>query len=258
MTPQELTQELVAGAPAAGLVLDFDGTLAPIVEDPATSALPAGVGEVLAQIARGLAVVAIVSGRPVTFLADRAAIPGVRLLGLYGTEEWRDGASVARPEAQEWQPALDRARDRFALALAGHPGVVLEDKGLAVALHWRTADDRTSAGAFVADLVADVAADTGLAHEPGKFVAELRPPLDWDKGSAVRALVDEHGLRTVVYAGDDRGDLAAFAAVREHGGRIVVVDHGDETPAEVRDAGDVVLDGAEAVGQWLTDVAAAL
>lgn len=258
MTPQELTARLAADAATAGLVLDFDGTLAPIVADPATSALPDGVGDVIARVARALAVVAIVSGRPASFLGDRAAIPGAKLLGLYGTEEWRDGRPVARPEALSWQPALDEARDRLALALAGHPGVVLEDKGLAVALHWRTADDRDAAGRFVAALVDEVAADTGLAQEPGKFVAELRPPLDWDKGSAVRTLVEEHGLTTVVYAGDDRGDLPAFAAARAAGGHVVVVEHGDETPPEVREAADVLLDGADGVARWLADVAAAL
>lgn len=258
MTPQQLTSELRADAASAGLVLDFDGTLAPIVDDPTTSCLPDGLADVIERIADGLAVVAIVSGRPAAFLGDRAAIPGVRLLGLYGTEEWSDKGPVPRPEALAWEPALDEARDQLSLALAGHPGVVLEDKGLAVALHWRTAEDRDAAGAFVGDLIAEVARDTGLHREPGKFVEELRPPLDWDKGSTVRALVEEHALSFVVYVGDDRGDLPALAAVRDAGGRAVVVDHGAETTAEVRAAGDVVLDGAEGVQRWLTEVARAV
>ena len=258
MTPEELTSELAAGAAAAGLVLDFDGTLAPIVDDPTTSCLPDGLAGVIERIADGLALVAIVSGRPVAFLNERAAIPGVRLLGLYGTEEWSDEGPVAWPEAEAWQPALDEARDRLALALAGHPGVVLEDKGLAVALHWRTAEDRDAAGAFVGEVVTEVATDTGLHREPGKFVEELRPPLHWDKGSTVRALVEEHALSLVVYVGDDKGDLPALAAARDAGGRAVVVEHGSETPTEVRAAGDVVLAGAEGVQQWLAEVARAL
>ncbi|MDQ3974139.1 MAG: trehalose-phosphatase, partial [Actinomycetota bacterium] len=100
-------------------------------------------------------------------------------------------------------------------------------------------------------------ADTGLASEPGKLVAELRPPVDWDKGAAVRALADELGLRTVAYVGDDRGDLAAFEAVRELDGIAVAVDHGPETPAELADAADVVL-GSDAVGDWLRGLRDAL
>lgn len=258
MTPDDLIQDIATAPASAGLVLDFDGVLAPIVDDPATSAMTEGLDEVIEVLGRRLAVVAIVSGRPANFLGDRAAIPGVRLLGLYGTEEWRDGGPVARPEAAAWQPALDDARDRFALALAGHPGVVMEDKGLAVALHWRNAEDRKAAADFVGSLVADVAADTGLAREPGKFVEELRPPVEWDKGSSVKALAAEFDLRTVIYAGDDRGDLPAFAAARELGGHALVVEHGGETPDDVRAVADVILDGVDAMREWLTDVAAAL
>lgn len=257
MTPHAVLERLVS-AERAGLVLDFDGTLTQIVDDPTTSAMLDGVEEVLARIARRLAVVAIVSGRPARFLADRAGIAGVKLLGLYGTEQWRDGDAVPRPEMLPWQSAVDDASDRFALAIAGHPGVVLEDKGLTVALHWRNAPDRDAAGAFVDQVAAEVAAETGLTQEPGKFVAELRPPVDWDKGSTVSALVSEHALDTVVYVGDDRGDLPALAAAQAAGGVAMVVDHGAETADEVRAAGDVVLDGPAAVARWLTELAGAL
>src|SRR5690606_37685979 len=82
-TPRDLADR-IAAARSPGLVLDFDGTLAPIVADPESSALPDGVAPVLADLARRLPLVALVSGRPVAFLAERAAIDGVRLLGLYG------------------------------------------------------------------------------------------------------------------------------------------------------------------------------
>ncbi len=258
MTPVELAEAIARDPNGTGLILDFDGTLAPIVDNPATSAMSTDMRAALTSLAQRLAVVAIVSGRPASFLGERAAVPNVRLLGLYGTEEWRDGVSVARPEASEWVPALDEARDRLALALVGHHGVVLEDKGLAVALHWRNAEDTDGAGAFVICLVAEVARDTGLAQEPGKLVAELRPPLAWDKGTAAGALVADLGLHFPVYMGDDLGDLPALRAVRSAGGAAVVVDHGSETPPELREAADVVLDGVEAVEGFMEDLAASL
>lgn len=255
MTIDELTAVMTSDPGGTGLILDFDGVLAPIVDDPTASAMPEEAGRALQTLARSLAVVAIVSGRPAAFLAERAGVPDVRLLGLYGTEEWSDGRIVARPEAEEWVPALDEARDRFALALAGHPGVVLEDKGLAVALHWRNAEDRKAAGAFVGALVAEVAQDTGLAPEPGKLVAELRPPLAWDKGAAVDVLIEEFALRHPVYFGDDLGDLPALRAVRAAGGVAVLVEHGDETPGELREAAGVVFEGVSAVADYLAALA---
>ena len=258
MTPRQLLEEIVADAVGTALVLDFDGTLAPIVEDPAAARMSDGLHETLAALVRGLASVAVVSGRPAVFLGQHAAVPGVRLLGVYGTEEWRNGAAVPDEETQRWQPMLDTARDRIAAALEGHPGLLLEDKGLAVALHWRNAPNREAAGAYVARLLADIAVETGLAQEPGKFVLELRPPVALDKGSAVRSILKDPTVRTVVYAGDDKGDLAAFTAAREAGGVAIAVDHGDETPQELRAAADLIIGGTDAMTIWLRDLAAAL
>ena len=258
MTPQQLRERIVADAAGTALVLDFDGTLAPIVDDPAVARMSGGLDDVLATLAGALAAVAVVSGRPAAFLGEHAAVAGVRLLGVYGTEEWRDGTAVANEEAQRWQPLLDTARDRIAAALEGHPGLLLEDKGLAVALHWRNAPNREAAGAYVDRLMADIAVETGLAQEPGKLVLELRPPVGLDKGSVVRTILQNPAVGTVVYAGDDKGDLAAFAAARGAGGLAIAVDHGDETPPEVRDAADVVIDGTDAMAAWLHDLATAL
>lgn len=258
MTPGDLVAVIAADPGGSGLVLDFDGTLAPIVDDPTASGMSQVARRALGTLPPLLAVVAIVSGRPAGFLGERAAVDNVRLLGMYGTEEWRDGEAVARPETTEWIPALNAARERLAKALQGHPGVVLEDKGLAVALHWRTADDLAAAEQFVVALADQVARDTGLAQEPGKFVVELRPPLGWDKGSAVDALHKELGLRRVVYIGDDLGDLPGLRAARRASGVAVVVDHGVETPAVLRDEADVVLDGVGAVEDFLVDLAFAL
>jgi trehalose 6-phosphate phosphatase len=256
--PAALIDLLSAQPDRSGLFLDFDGTLAPIVEDPESSALPPALAPVLRDLAGDLAVVAVVSGRPAAFLGQRVEIDAVRRLGLYGLEEWRDGGSVARPEAAGWQPQVDRAREVLEGVLGGIAGIHIEDKGLSVAVHWRNAPDRDAAEQAVADAVARLAADTGLAEEPGKLVAELRPPVDWDKGAAVRAVSEDAALRAVAYLGDDLGDLTAFAAVREQGGLAVAVDHGAETPEEVRRAADLVLDGTDAVAEVLVALRDAL
>lgn len=258
MTPADLAGALAAEPAASALILDFDGTLAPIVDDPTTSALPDELGDVLRRLAENLGLVAVVSGRPAVFLGERAAVGGVRLFGLYGTEEWRDDGRVARADALAWESALDVARERVTLALAGRPGVMLEDKGLSVALHWRNAENREDAGAFVRDLVQAISRETGLAQEPGKYVLELRPPLDRDKGTCVADLITEVQPRTLVFVGDDRGDLTAFAAAHAAGGYAIAVDHGAESPAEVLQAADAVVNGTRGVTQWLRDLSGLL
>lgn len=242
---------LVGDATGAGLCLDFDGTLSAIVDDPRESRLAAGVADVLDDLTGRLGTVAVVSGRPAAFLAERVPVPGARLLGLYGLQEWTDGGARPRPEAAEWAAAVADARDDVRQALRGLDGVYVEDKGLSVAVHWRNASDRAAAEREVDLVLGALAAETGLQREPGKLVAELRPPVEWDKGACVHALVTELDLTTVVYVGDDLGDLVAFEAAHAHGGIAVAVDHGAETPAALLEAADAVLAGTDAVAAWL-------
>lgn len=237
--------------------MDFDGVLAPIVDDPGASRPLDGAVEVLAELAERLTLVALVSGRPAAFLADRAPAPGVHLFGAYGVEHWVDGAVQVLPAVERWRPVVQGARDRLTEALGDVPGIHLEDKGLAVAVHWRRAHDPAAAERLATAAVADVCADTGLHREPGKMVAELRPPVEEDKGTALRRLVADHRLDVVAYAGDDRGDLPAFAAVIELGGHPLVV-HGPDVAPEVAAIAGTAFDGPVDVLAWLRELARAL
>lgn len=252
-----LIRQVAGDARGTGLFLDFDGTLAAITGDPEDSRLPEQLHGVLAALARTLGVVAVVSGRPAASLAERVPVDGVRLLGLYGLETWDEQGSRPRPEAARWQATVDDAKGLLGAGAEGLEGVELEDKGLSVALHWRNAGDRGERGRQVSAVVERVAAQTGLGREPGKFVEELRPPVDWDKGTAVRAVMEEERLRLPVYCGDDLGDLPALRAVRELGGVAVLVSDG-ETPEALDDAADIIMDGPEAMADWLTRLRHAL
>ena len=257
MSPDTAAEYLLADPARTALCCDFDGTLAPIVDDPGDAVLPAPVGAALARLAGALGAVAVVSGRPAAFLAERVAVPGVWLLGLYGLEEARDAGGVQpHPDVAAWEPAVARARRWLARDLAGVDGVRLEDKGRSVAVHWRHAPDRDAAGRRVGALVAEVAAATGLEPAPGKLVAELRPPVPVDKGAALARVA--RGYARVAYAGDDLGDLPALTEARRRGGLAIGVDHGAETPPALREACDVVFDGVGALGGWLEELAQAL
>ena len=156
---------------------------------------------------------------------------------------------------------VERFRDTVARATAelhhrfdDADGIRVEDKGLAVAVHWRQATDEPAARRLVQDAVAELIASTGLHREPGKLVEELRPPVREDKGTAVRRLIQEGELETVAYAGDDLGDVPALLAVAELGGHALVVGHGAETSPAVTAAAHVVFEGVEGFAAWLRDL----
>lgn len=249
--PEEAIEVLAAEPSRAGLFLDFDGTLAPIVEDPARARMPPEVRPVLADLTGALGLVAVVSGRPAAFLAEHVRVPGVALLGLYGMERWRDGHVDADPAAASWRARVQEARTRMQDALRGADGVWVEDKGLTVAVHWRNAPDREAAEDEVELLVAALASETGLCIEPGKLVLELRPPVAWDKARAVEVAAAERGLAALVFVGDDLGDVPAFVATRALGGMAVAVGGDRETPVELLAVADAVLPGPAAVRLWL-------
>jgi len=117
---------------------------------------------------------------------------------------------------------------------------------------WLQAPDRAVAAQLVGDVVQDVASETGLHREPGKFVEELRPPLSQDKGVVLRRLVADTAVSPVAYAGDDLGDLPAFDAVTALGGYPLVIIHGEETAPAVASASTISFAGVEGFAAWLS------
>lgn len=228
-----------------------------------------GALEVLHSLARRLGLVAVVSGRPASFLYERLELARyaspLRAVGLHGLEEARaDGSVVVRPEAAAWRPALAAARDELAGAVA--PGIVVEDKGLGVTVHWRVAAAEPGAdGAAVAAqataLVQAVAGRLELVARPGRASVELVAPVGVDKGTVVRELCGP--LARAAYLGDDDGDRFAFEALDELGSargldgwKIAVAS--SEVPERLVAAADVVLDGPAAAVALLGELLAAV
>lgn len=242
----------VADPRRAAILTDFDGTLAPIVDDPAAARpLPEGV-DLLHRLGARYATVAVISGRPGAFLAEHlrlgepATTPpvggrGLVAVGLYGLET-ADGRGVTtHPQALAWVPVVEEVA-RLADEQAA-PGVVVERKRLSVTLHYRTAP---AAAAWAAGWVAHQAARTGLVRHPARMSEELRPPVPVDKGTVVATLVE--GLAAACFVGDDLGDLPAFAALDEAARTaglavLKVAVRSDEAPPALLDAADVVVDG---------------
>lgn len=232
--------------PASAVVLcDFDGTLAPIVDDPAAARPVDGAVDALADLARRYRTVAVVSGRPVAFL--RSLLPAsVELVGLYGLEWLRDGELVDHPQAAPWRAVVDAAARAAVDELP--EGVLVEPKGVSLTLHYRTAPHL---GLDVDAWSAHRAAADGLEVRPAKMSVELHPPVAVDKGTTVRSLAA--GARAACFLGDDVGDLPAFHALRDlrAGGMATagIAVRTADVAASVLAAADAVVDGqAAAVG----------
>jgi trehalose 6-phosphate phosphatase len=226
----------------SGLLLDYDGSLAPIVDEPERAAPHPDAAAVLSTLGEQLGLVAVVSGRPVEFLARALTVDGVTLVGQYGLERLEQGQPVADPRVE---PYLEAVATASAEAEAAWPDLYVERKGkLAVTLHWRTAEEEAAGAARWAD---EAGARLGLAVYPTRMAVELRPPIPVDKGTVVASLVA--GFHAVAFAGDDHGDLAAFDAVDRlaasgsvaHGVRIGV--RSSEAPPALIERADLTVDG---------------
>ena len=243
---------LAARPERVAICLDFDGTIAPIVDDPAAARPLPGVVDLLGPLADRYAAVALVSGRPATYLASHAAAPGVRYLGMYGLEEIVQGRVLVDPGLEAARPAVAAAaKDLAADPAVAECGAHLEDKRYAVAVHTRRVADPGRWADPIGEAAARIAARHDLEVVPGRMVWELRPQVHSDKGHAARRVVAESGARSLLVAGDDLGDLPAFAVAAELGGGLRVAVRSAEAPARLLEEADLVVDGPEGVRELL-------
>jgi trehalose 6-phosphate phosphatase len=247
-------EPLQARPDSAAVFVDFDGTLSPIVADPELARPLPGVPELLGKLGRRYAVVAVISGRPPEFLERRLGRPhGVRLIGLYGLEEVGQpaGPAVDADALARWRSVM--ARLAAQAEREAPPGVVVEDKGAGLTLHFRQAP---AAEAWARRFGAAAAAE-GVVVQGARMAVELRPAIHSDKGTVVRALAA--GCAAACYVGDDLGDLAAFEALSELASsgaavaRVAVRDR--ESPPALVEAADLVLESPAAVFRLLEQLA---
>lgn len=249
--------------------VDFDGTLAPIVDDPELAVPHPGVRQALLDLVPRVRAVAVVTGRPVEqvlrlgdvdAVADALSGRGrIEVRGQYGAERW--SSTTREVQTPDPPPELERLRERLPGLLdeAGLAQAHVEDKGLALAVHARRMPDPEAATASLRELLAPLARDLGLRLEPGRAVVELRAT-GGDKGDAVDGLVADLDPAAVLFAGDDLGDVAGFDAVdrfREAGGAGLLVCSGSEEECELVARADVVVDGPSGVVALLAALATA-
>ncbi|WP_369247448.1 trehalose-phosphatase [Streptomyces sp. R41] len=258
---------ILARPTRAVIGLDFDGTLAPIVPDPEQARAHPDAVPALAALAPKVASVAVITGRPAGVAVRHggfAGVPGLEhlvVLGHYGAERW-DAVSgtVSAPAPHPGVAAVRAELPGFLDTIGAWQGTWIEEKGRAVAVHTRRASDPQAAFEALREPLTDLATRHGLIVEPGRMVLELRPP-GMDKGVALLEYAREIGAEAVVYAGDDLGDLPAFAAVdklRSDGIPGLLVCSGSSEVAELADRADLVVDGPSGVVRLLAALAAQL
>jgi trehalose 6-phosphate phosphatase len=229
-----LVARLAEQPEAVGLLLDVDGTLAPIVDRPEAAAVPEDTRTVLHGLAGRYALVACVSGRTEE---DARRVVGVDELVYVGEH----GMGLDR-RVDQWSEELD--------SLVEESDWEPERKEYSAAFHYRTADDESAAVASLRK-VERRAVELGLRARWGRKVLEVLPPVDANKGTAVRALLSARGLRRALYAGDDSTDLEAFRGLDglDLAVRVAVVS--DEGPNQLGREADVIVGGTRELADLL-------
>ena len=227
----------LADAPGrSALILDVDGTLAPIAPRPELASVPDATRAELVRLAGRYLLVACVSGRGGEDARQLVGVDGIEVVGNHGLE--------LDPRARELAGEVARFRE-----LVGLP---VEDKGLSLTYHYREAEDEVAAREEL-QKVAERARAEGLEPRWGRKVLEIRPPVEADKGTAVRALLDRAKAGLGLYAGDDATDLDAFAGLRRADleEAVCIAVASAEAPSELVAAADLVVEGPPALATLL-------
>jgi trehalose 6-phosphate phosphatase len=253
------------------VALDFDGTLAPIVDDPDVAVIHREAPEVLEDLSAQVRAVAVLTGRPARQVLALGGLDEVGdsigesgrelvILGQYGNERWTSNARrVVSPKPPAGLASLIGDLPRL-LRQADATDAWVEEKGLAVAVHTRRMAEPREAFDRLLPTLTEAAKARNLTVEPGRMVIEIRAA-GMDKGLALRRLVEEYGARAVLFVGDDLGDVPAFEAVadlRAGGMPALLVCSGSDEQSALRDLADAVVPGPDGVMGFLRALTADL
>ena len=248
----------ILGSGRTGLFTDFDGTLTPIVGDPREAMLEPSIREILRALSERLELVAVVSGREVSYLRGVVGLGGITYVGNHGLEVWSAGGDTVETQAKE---VVDLEADVICeIEELGVDGLYVEGKGQIVSVHYRNTAEPDLARSLVLAMMRPFAETRGFRTKEGKMVVEVVPDVDINKGVSVETLARGAGLTGVIVLGDDITDCDAFDAVHRlaemqeiTGAAVAVVD--GETPAEVILRSDYWLDGRGEVEEFLRWIA---
>lgn len=215
------------------LLLDYDGTLTPIVSRPELAVLSDDMRNVLKRIAKRYPL-AIISGRSLDDVRDMVNVDGIYYAGNHGFEITND-VKLVNPDAEKIKPVINEICRKMQKRLIHIKGSIVENKGLTASVHYRMVsnDDFIELEKIFDEVAASYVKDRKIRITKGKKVFEIRPNIEWDKGKAVEFVIDAIGKKgTPVYIGDDRTDEDAFTILKDKGITVLVSEKIKETNAE--------------------------
>ena len=250
----------VVDVPRLGLMVDFDGTLAPIAPTPDQAVISPAALDALQRIVPAIDLVCVVSGRALADLATRVDLPGATFVGNHGVEFYDDRGLRVEPGADAYRETVDGVLEHLR-SRVDDPAIAWQRKSLGASVHYRLTHNPESVARRLEAALSEAPGVDRLESFWGKMVLEIVAPLGLDKGHAVRKLARERSLDSVLFLGDDTTDAAGMAAVRElrqagilRGAAIAVLH--DDTPEVVLRAADYALPGIAGVERllaWLAD-----
>ncbi len=236
------------------MLLDIDGTLAPIVRHADDAHVPEATRSLLIDIAKRYRIVGCISGRRASIARQIVAIGTIAYIGNHGGELLRPGATRPEiaPDLLAWAPRVRTFAVAAYTSERQRVRIRCEDKDTIAAFHWRGVPDEEAAAAAAADIARE-AAEQGFAVPWGRKVLEVRPPVELHKGLGIAALLRGQPVSAAVYVGDDTTDLDAFRGLRAFAQAsglqcaLCVAVGSDETPPELATEADLLIDGAAGV-----------
>ena len=224
---------------SSAVLLDVDGVLAPIVSRPELSAVPDATLDLVRGMLERYRLVACVSGRTLEEVRRLVPLPGLLAAGNHGLELDLGNGPELVLEAESWLGRMEAAAELLE-QVAGELGGFVERKGATLTVHWREAPDTDRAATELSVRAIAIAHDIGLVTRPARMAIELRPPLPFDKGSAVRSLLRARPCVRSLYAGDDVTDIDAFGVVD-----VAVAVISEESPPGLVEAATFVVERAD-------------
>lgn len=241
----------------SAIISDFDGTLSAFAERPDGARIHHRSQSALDRLNEAGVRIALISGRAVADLYSRFPRDEIIYYGNHGFERWRGGAEAPDPGEDNARAAIATLID--ALDFSDLPGVIAEPKGMTATIHYRLSPDPADVRHAIEDRLRPLTDSLGLRISPGQMIWDIKPAEPIDKGTALRSVINECGLRSVIFLGDDVTDLAAMDVLRdmtahanELRGASVGVVHPENGPPDLGDHCEYFAEGTDDVADFLT------
>lgn len=243
--------KFLKNADKTAIITDIDGTISEIAPTPEEAFVDDEMRDVLGKLASRYRLLAFISGRPVHDALQMVGVPGAIYVGNHGLEYIIDGNYQRFSEVEDYLPLIKKC----ALELRNRThdeNLIFEDKGICYSIHYRQCSDPMLSRERILRKLRDIPESKGLKVDEGRMLVELKPPLHYNKGFIVRKILEDSGVSSAVYLGDDTTDADAFRELRKLESEMMikaasVIVLSEEIPDEIKDSASFYVSGVPEV-----------